>query len=166
MTYFGILALLSMLVSFSRGLMVNRIVLGVSRNKNNSRVFGVNRDIFKGGSPKPMPSIDELAKQQKLRAAVDGESPGIWKVLDETLEFPCEFIMKVIGENDFSFVNDVLDIVAAPLEQNPNTINYTTKVTTGGKYLSITLKPIWQDSSQIESVYNLLSKDPRIKFVL
>jgi putative lipoic acid-binding regulatory protein len=140
------------------------------------RVYGVNKppDLFKenGGVPKipsvdqlPMPSIDQLAKQQQLITKIqDGGTGGIKKTLDATLKFPCEFILKIIGQNDATFVDDIITLLATRINQDPKDLKYTT--TTKGKYLSISVSPVFKNSSEVESAYEVLKEDTRVKFVL
>ena len=58
--------------------------------------------------------MNELAKQSILKTKIDELKSGerTKKVFEESLQFPCEFTMKVIGENDSTFVNDVISKVA------------------------------------------------------
>ena len=127
-----------------------------------------NFDILKenGGVPK-IPSIDQLAKQNLLRKKIAEakESPDR-DIIEDALDFPCVFTMKIIGTLDSTFVNDVVTAVANALNHNPNSMKYTLKETSGGKYTSITLSPVFQNVGEIRRAYKIVSQDSRVKFVL
>lgn len=126
------------------------------------------REIFKeNGGEKPFPSIDEYAKQQQLKILMQQYKSGIEKrVFDDAVVFPCEFMVKIIGVNDPTFLDDTLIAVGRCSGQSPSAIKCSTKITSGGKYLSISLSPIFQQSSQIYEAYDVVSKDSRVKFML
>ena len=126
------------------------------------------REIFKeNGGEKIFPSIDEYAKQQQLKILMQQYKTGIEKrVFDDAVVFPCEFMVKIIGVNDPTFLDDTLVAVGRCSGQTPSSIKCSTKITSGGKYLSISLSPIFQKSSQIYEAYDVVAKDSRVKFML
>ena len=140
-----------------------------SRNCMLNTFRGVtSREIFKeNGGEKTFPSIDEFAKQQQLKILMQQYKTGIEKrVFDDAVVFPCEFMVKIIGVNDPTFLDDTLVAVGRCSGQTPSSIKCSTKITSGGKYLSISLSPIFQKSSQIYEAYDVVSKDSRVKFML
>ena len=88
------------------------------------------------------------------------------KIFEERLKFPCTFTIKVIGENTDSMVDDTVACVANIIASQPANIPVSTKLASGGKYVSISVQPLFISAQQIYQVYELLSKDARIKFVL
>lgn len=119
------------------------------------------------GGEKPMPSIYELAKQQELKDLMQQYKNNIdRRVFDDVIQFPCEFLVKIIGVNDATFLDDTLAVVSKCVDQTPSAIKCSTKVTSGGKYLSISLSPVFTQSSQIYEAYDLISRDARVKFMI
>ena len=114
-----------------------------------------------------MPSIDELAKQQKLRTMIkDYQSQPDKKVFDDTMQFPTAFLIKIIGVNDSTFLSDTLNTIAKCTGKSPESISYSTKSTGGGQYLSISSSAMYSKASEIYAVYDAMSKDSRVKFML
>jgi len=123
--------------------------------------------MFKENGGNNLPSIDELAKQQQLKVLMNQYKSTVEKkVFEDTITFPCEFMVKVIGINDSTFFDDTLSSLGKCLGQNPSAIKCSTKVTSGGKYLSISLSPTFQQANQIYEAYDVLSRDSRVKFMI
>lgn len=135
----------------------------------NKKFLQKNRDlsIFKeNGGEKKFPSIHELAKQQQLKTLMDEYKKNGQNIFENTIDFPCEFQFKIIGTNDITFLSDTLNTVAKSIGDSPNSIKHSTKITSGGKYLSITMSPMFISSKQIYDVYEEISKDSRVKFMI
>ena len=128
------------------------------------------RSMFKanGGEPK-FPSIDETARQIKLANTLkdykDGDETKK-SVFEDHVTFPTEFMIKIIGVNEPTFIIDILNSVATVVNQAPEKITFTTKETAGGKYLSISIKPLFKDAEEVYAAYDIVSKDTRVKFVI
>lgn len=149
---------------FKQNIFFNNIRTGLPRSRSFTTTVGIFKE---NGGEKYYPSIDELAKQQQLKLLVDQYKSNVEKrVFDDAIVFPCEFMVKIIGLNDSTFLEDTLNSVSECVGQNPSAIKYSTKITNGGKYLSISLSPIFQQSSQIYAAYNVVSRDSRVKFML
>mmetsp|Transcript_16361 Transcript_16361/g.27654 ORF Transcript_16361/g.27654 Transcript_16361/m.27654 type:complete len:186 (-) Transcript_16361:3085-3642(-) len=114
-----------------------------------------------------MPSIDQLAKQHQLNTLMGeyGESKEK-KVFEDKLDYPTYFLFKIVGVNDPDFVNDIVATVTDCVGVQPRPLAYSLKETAGGKYTSITIKPFFEDSKQLYAVYDAVSKDERVKFML
>jgi putative lipoic acid-binding regulatory protein len=145
----------------------------VLKQAQHSRAFRfglVKTNMFKanGGEPK-FPSIDETAKQIKLANALKDYKDGDENkksVFEDHVTFPTEFMIKVIGMNEPTFIIDILNSVATVVNQAPEKIAFTTKETAGGKYLSISIKPFFKDADEVYAAYDAVSKDKRVKFVI
>lgn len=143
------------------------------RQAQHSRAFRfglVKLNMFKsnGGEPK-FPSIDETAKQIKLANALKDYKDGDENkksVFEDHVTFPTEFMIKIIGMNEPTFIIDILNSVATVVNQAPEKIAFTTKETSGGKYLSISIKPFFKDADEVYAAYDVVSKDKRVKFVI
>ena len=118
---------------------------------------------------KKFPSIDETAKQIKLANVLkdykDGDETKA-SVFEDHVTFPSEFMIKIIGINEPTFIIDILNSVATVINQAPEKIAFTTKETAGGKYLSISIKPVFEDAAAVYAAYDIVSKDTRVKFVI
>lgn len=117
------------------------------------------------------PSIDQLAKQYQYQQKIKeystvNTSDTEKRVFNDVLQFPCEFAIKVIGLNDGTFANDIVSTVASILLFPPESIKFSRKETTGGKYLSLTLYPSFDCADDLYSVYAALSEYKRVKFVI
>lgn len=99
------------------------------------------------------PSIDALLKQNQEREKAFAD-----------IKFPSRFTIKIIGRKDDTFLTDILGTVEKVVKLPSDTYKVTTKDT--GKYLSITVSPVVQSVIQIYSIYEVVSKDPRVQYVL
>eukprot|EP01038_Epipyxis_sp_PR26KG_P009818 gene9818-13211_t len=88
------------------------------------------------------------------------------KVFADTLTYPTEFNMKIIGLNDKTFLEDTIKTISICLNKPPISMKVSTKVTTGGNYLSISITPVVESSDDIYKVYSEISKDSRVKFMI
>ncbi len=81
------------------------------------------------------------------------------------LEFPCDFPLKIVGEAQVEFLQVVQDIVLrhAP-DFNPDTV--TQKVSSGGKYVSLTCTVNATSKPQLDDLYRELSAHPMVRMVL
>ena len=99
------------------------------------------------------PSIDAVIKANKERERVFSQ-----------LDFPTSFTIKVIGSKDATFMTDILRIVESITSLPSEEMNVRTKDT--GKFLSITVSPVFSTAHQIYAVYEAVCKDERVKYVL
>ena len=99
------------------------------------------------------PSIDAVLKANKERERVFNQ-----------LSFPTSFTIKVIGSKDATFMSDILQIVENVTSLPSEDMNVRTKDT--GKFLSITISPVFNTAHQIYAVYEAVCKDARVKYVL
>jgi len=87
-------------------------------------------------------------------------------VSEETLlEFPCQFPVKVMGNNHADFENEVVMIVrkhAPDLGEGA----VTSKPSRTGKYLAVTATITASSKSQLDSLYLALNAHPDVKMML
>jgi putative lipoic acid-binding regulatory protein len=95
------------------------------------------------------------------------------KVFEGSVVFPTTFMLKIVGVNDPTFINDILRIIQSCVGDQPagKSLTHlsggvTTKETAGGKYVSITLSPYFQNAAELYATYDAISKDKRVKFTL
>ena len=84
---------------------------------------------------------------------------------DKLIEFPCEFPIKVMGIANEKFAQEILTAVRfyAP-DTNENQI--TLKSSSGGRYLSATVKVHVFSQEQLDSIYRVLTSHEMVKVVL
>ena len=91
---------------------------------------------------------------------------GVGKAF-ENLKFPNKFPLKIIGVNDDSFVNETLITIATTLKCPIESLDWSSKPSgTSGRFVAITVVPLFENSSQIYAVYDVVGSDKRVKFVL
>lgn len=78
------------------------------------------------------------------------------------LNFPCEYPIKVIGQDADNFFEFVIDLVTrhAP-EVMPH--EFTVNRSSGGKYLSVSVTIIAESREQVNALYKEMSEHKRIK---
>lgn len=84
------------------------------------------------------------------------------RVFEALVEYPCEFTMKIVGANEGTFVEDILQIVADSCQKDRADISYSTK--TMGKWISVTAKAPVESAEMLYSLYEHVDRDPRVKF--
>ena len=83
----------------------------------------------------------------------------------DVLHFPCDFPLKVIGENADDFEGFVLVLVkkhVPDLDSNAIRAQPSSK----GKYVSINMKFIARSRAQVDDLYRDLTRHKRVKWVL
>lgn len=85
--------------------------------------------------------------------------------LNAVHDFPCTYVFKVIGENSADFmvrtVQAVVHVVGDPAE-----LNMSTRESSGGKHISVTLSVTVIDAEAVLSIYDMLRKVEGVRFML
>ena len=84
---------------------------------------------------------------------------------DSTLEFPCQIDIKAMGRPEDGFRELVVSLIAehhadmasATVSENPSS---------GGKYVSITVRIEAQSRAQLDAIYQSLTDEPRVLVAL
>lgn len=122
-----------------------------------------------------IPTLENMRKEQEYsKLKKQYENINDRRVFDDTLQFPCQFTVKIIGSQDKDrlFINDVISSVASIIGVHPDTITFSVKdsktsaSTSASKYTSITIDANFNNSDELYSVYNLAKSDPRIKYII
>jgi putative lipoic acid-binding regulatory protein len=81
------------------------------------------------------------------------------------LEFPCDFPLKIMGERNDDFAQTVVEIV---LRHAPDfrAEAVEMRLSSGGKYLSLTCTVRAESRAQLDALYRELSAHPAVKVVL
>jgi uncharacterized protein len=81
------------------------------------------------------------------------------------LDFPCEFPIKVLGENVAGFVAAV-SAVALEHDAGFDASTIELRPSKGERYLGVTLIVTATDREQLDNLYRALSSHPMVKVVL
>ena len=84
---------------------------------------------------------------------------------EDIFNFPCDYPIKVLGENQPEFQKTVCNIVeihTGKLHANQTTIKYSSK----GKYISITVRIIATSRQQLDAINHDLQSCPLVSYLL
>ena len=84
---------------------------------------------------------------------------------DSLIEYPCDFPIKVMGEQVDGFVDAMLMIVRH-FDPEWSDDQMTQRPSSGGKYLGLTLTVKATSREQLDELYRTLSTHPMVKVVL
>ena len=84
---------------------------------------------------------------------------------DSRIEYPCDFPIKVMGEQVDGFVDAMLMIVRN-FDPEWNDSRLTQRPSSAGKYLGLTLTVRATSREQLDELYRTLSTHPMVKVVL
>ncbi len=86
--------------------------------------------------------------------------------MSKLIDFPCQFVIKVIGVNCDELINEVIAIVDSKCDNfNPsNDIKYT--VSNNGNYLSLTVNVFTTNQEHLDDIYRNLNAHKLVKITL
>ncbi len=74
---------------------------------------------------------------------------------EQIIKFPCMFPLKVMGLNNEEFSSSVMAIFYKHLD--PDRLSSSSRASSGGKYLSITVTFMAKNRAQLDAIYNELN---------
>jgi putative lipoic acid-binding regulatory protein len=84
---------------------------------------------------------------------------------ESLITFPCNFPIKVMGNNTPTFAQEIIDIVTTyDKKPDPSTINL--RVSREKKYISLTVIVHVENQIQLDNIYQALTKHPDVRMVL
>lgn len=84
----------------------------------------------------------------------------------ETLvEFPCDFLIKVMGETSDTFAASMLEVIQNH-EPKFDASKIEMRGSSSGKYISLSCSVFVESKPQLDAIYRALSTHPLVKFVL
>lgn len=90
---------------------------------------------------------------------------GVWDRLEQLLDFPVDFPIKVMGRRTDAFAREVIDCVLAHQPDfDPSGVEM--RVSSGGAWLSLTVVVSAQSRAQLQALYEDLAGHPLVKVVL
>ena len=78
------------------------------------------------------------------------------------MDYPCDFTMKIVGQNEGTFVEEMLAVVAESCDVEPDNITHSTRMM--GKWTSLTVKAPVKSAEMLYALYEKIDLDPRVKF--
>jgi uncharacterized protein len=88
---------------------------------------------------------------------------GLNTKFDELLEFPCQFPFKVLGVADEALVEQVITVLQ---QHAPGDYNPTTKPSSKGNYMSVTITVTATSKDHLETMYSALGQIELVRVVL
>ena len=83
----------------------------------------------------------------------------------DILEFPCEFPLRVIGDEADDFYDFVLDVVRRHVPELDDQ-SVSAQPSSNGRYISIRMKFTAASRQQMDALYIELSSHSRVRFIL
>lgn len=80
-------------------------------------------------------------------------------------EFPCLFPIKVMGDQDFNLKEFVEQTLKSHVK-DPSKIDINSRLSSGGKYISVTATFMADSKEQLNTIYQILHKHKHVKMVL
>lgn len=84
---------------------------------------------------------------------------------ESLLKFPCDFVIKVFGNNNDEFEITVITIIRKHCEEVSETA-FTTRPSKDGKYLALSATVHIDSKEQLDDIYRELSSNPNVLMVL
>jgi hypothetical protein len=84
---------------------------------------------------------------------------------DDLLQFPLPYAVKVMGSNHDNFASLVLEAISVHAP-DVNKATMRTRLSSGGKYISVTVSFTAHSRLQIEAIYAALGALPQVVMVL
>lgn len=81
------------------------------------------------------------------------------------IDFPCDFPIKVMGETETKFPETIIRLINTILPAF-NATKIETKMSSSGKYTSLTCTVYVESQDQLNDIYRLISSHPLVKFAL
>lgn len=90
---------------------------------------------------------------------------GVWDRLEQLLDFPVDFPIKVMGRRTDEFAREVIDrVLAHQPDFDPSGVEM--RASSGGAWLSLTVVVSAQSRAQLQALYEDLARHPLVKVVL
>jgi len=81
------------------------------------------------------------------------------------LQFPCSYPLKVLGRNMHAFLAMVSTIIEKHVAEEDG-VTYSTKVSSGDKYMSITATFVAKSREQLNAIYEELNRHELVLITL
>ena len=90
---------------------------------------------------------------------------GVWDRLEQLLEFPLDFPIKVMGRRTDTFAREIVDrVLVHQPDFDPSGVEM--RASSGGAWLSLTVVIRARSRAQLQALYEDLAGHPLVKVVL
>ncbi|ACI65983.1 predicted protein [Phaeodactylum tricornutum CCAP 1055/1] len=84
------------------------------------------------------------------------------RVFEALVDYPCDFTMKIVGANEGAFVEEMVAVVAESCLVQADSIQHSVRAL--GKWTSVTVQAPVQSAEMLYGLYEVIDRDPRVKF--
>lgn len=84
---------------------------------------------------------------------------------ESLIRYPCDFPIKVMGANDTAFLQEIVRLTQQ-FDANFSEKRVQIRVSSGAKYMSLTLTVKATSRTQLDDLYRALTSHPLVKYVL
>ncbi len=84
---------------------------------------------------------------------------------DSVFEFPCSYPLKVVGKNTNEFYSVVISVIERHVGRG-NEVRYSSRVSSGRKYMSITAAFLAESEEQLNRIYSELNGNELVVMTL
>jgi putative lipoic acid-binding regulatory protein len=113
------------------------------------------------------PTLNDISKpeydDQGYTLYANEETGQKSRVFEALVEYPCNFVLKIVGANEGTFVEEMVTIVAESCRVE-NVADISHSIRTLGKWTSVTVHAPVQSAEMLYRLYENVDRDPRVKF--
>ncbi len=89
----------------------------------------------------------------------------VGKVEETLVDFPCDFLIKVMGLTSDSFASTMVEVIQA-YESTFDASKVDMRASSGGRFISLSCSVYVTSKHQLDNIYRALSEHPLVKYVL
>ena len=93
------------------------------------------------------------------------QKPALRTPEETLIEFPCDFLIKVMGETSDDFANLMVQVIQVH-EPKFDASKVDMRASSGGRFISLTCNVHVTSKVQLDNIYRALSEHPQVKYVL
>jgi uncharacterized protein len=82
------------------------------------------------------------------------------------IDFPCDFLIKVIGKESDDFIKKIVDLTQAQCEDNIDADQITTRPSKTGQYIAVSINIHATSQQQLDAIYQSLSQQDDVLMTL
>lgn len=83
-------------------------------------------------------------------------------VPNNKIEFPCDYLIKVIGEDNNTFTNDICEMVSSETK----ILNLTENRSQNKRFISLSITIDASNEAMIKTLFEKLNQHPAVKMIL
>jgi putative lipoic acid-binding regulatory protein len=82
------------------------------------------------------------------------------------IEYPCEFVIKMMGKNDEAFINKAKGIIFEKFADQKDTLTFKEVPSKDNNYLAISAKITAHNQEELDKCYQALTDEPLVLIAL